>query len=135
MGLKEKKESQNFQDNVYPGLLEKITAAAKFSPEIEVKWETLAEDGKSHLYNECWTDIYFKPIINAFEAICADDMGADAVKEGVKKIVIHNEGNTSAQKWVSFDGGVITLNHAPASNAHDIDGRTKYLQSAIEDGL
>lgn len=138
MGLKEKRAQKEFIDNVFPGLEQELHTAVKFAVEIEVEWDKLSEDGSGHLYNECWPDVYFKPAIEAFNAITSDDMGAEALKESLKRIIITNEAGISlGSQWSEFSDGVLKLDHKPHTNVtgssyHD---RIKHLQKNLEDNL
>ena len=60
MGLTERRAAKDFQDKHYPQLLAEIKAVAGDVP-VEVMWEELAEAGYSHLYNDSWPELYFKP--------------------------------------------------------------------------
>ncbi len=88
----------------------------------------MAEDGYDHLYAEAFPKVYFQPATQAFEGICIDDMGKEAMQSSLKKIVIQNAGDiTSAPKWATFADGVLTLDHKPCSNIDYIDDRAKSL--------
>jgi hypothetical protein len=128
MGLIEKRAIKAFQDTKYPGLVTEINTIAGFPIEFEVKWDTMAVADYTHMYDEGFTKVYFTPVINAFKEITTDDLGKDALKATVKKIVIKNEGNIySAGYAYSFDNGVLTIDHEPFSNIDDIDQRSQEL--------
>ena len=136
MGLAERRVVKAFQDETYPALAKQVETAAGKEIDMEVKWDTLAEEGKSHLYQKCWPDVYFAPLIKALEGICIDDMGKEAIAEGLEKVVIQNEIKTgSPSKWASFENKVLTLDHLPATNVGQIDDRTQAVQKLLEDNL
>ncbi len=136
MGLAERRAVKAFQDTQYPELKRALDAAAGFGVEVEVNWETLAQDEMSHLYADAFPKVYFKPIIDAFQAICADQMGKDALKGSLKKIVICNVSNYwSPSSAVTFDGGTLKIDHEPCSNVDDIEERTKHIVSLLEKNL
>jgi len=136
MGLAERRATKDFQDNDLPALKARIEAACGVSLELDVAWEKLAEDEMSHLYKDAWTKVYFAPIAEAFEAICVDQMGKDAVKASVKKVVVTNEsGISNGERWASFEGGVLTLDHKPTSNIDYGQERTAGLVKVLEKGL
>ncbi len=136
MGLKEKRVVKEFQDEHYENYKKQVNEAAKFDVNMEVDWDSLAVEGSSHLYLECWPKVYFQPLIQALQLITADDMGAEALKESLKGIVIKNNSDCSnASRWCQFENGIITLDHKPTTNVDQIDDRAKALQSQLEDSL
>lgn len=136
MGLAEKRAMQNFQENVYPGILSDLNATAKFDLTIEIDWDSLALEGDSGLYDERWPMIYFTPLKEALSSICADEMGTNALKETLKKIEIKNtDGNYDSHKIAKFDGGVLTLDHCPKSNYLHGNARTSNIRETLESKL
>ena len=136
MGLKERRVGKEFQDSHYGGHRKAIEEALGFEVTIEVDWEALQVEDMSHLYVECWPKVYFTPLTEGFKTICADDMGKEALKEALKKIVITNQaGNSSGRSWVTFNEGVLKLDHKPTSNVDQIKERTEGLVSMLESSL
>jgi hypothetical protein len=136
MGLAERRAAKQFETSQFPQLKKKIDEAAHFEVPVEVKWETLATEGSSHLYEECWPKVYFKPLADAFSAICIDDMGRDALKGSLKKVIIQNTQDVSYSSYmVSFVDGVLTLDHLPTTNVDDVDDRKKAIQTKLESAL
>ena len=136
MGLAEKRVVKDFQDNHFPKFKGQVTDSAKFDVEIEVDWDKLAEPEYSHLYIECWEKVYFMPLVEALNSITADDMGAEALKESLKKIHITNETECSnSGRWATFEGGVLKLDHKPCTNVDQIKDRAAYTIKLLEDNL
>lgn len=139
MGLAEKRAAKEFQEKRYPGFKKEIDEAAGFEVPVEVKWEQLAEDGMVHLYDECWTKVYFRPLIDALKAITVDDMGKEALKESLKSILIRNEADNSygGDRIAKFDktSGVLAIDHKPFSNVDDYKDMKEGIQKTIEDSL
>ena len=92
MDLKQRRALKAFQENSYPELLKRIHEAAGFEVDVQVDWETICEPQSDHLYEECWTNVYFVPLAAALGEICKDDMGKEALKEQLKTIHITNTG-------------------------------------------
>ena len=133
MGLAERRAAKQFEDEVFPGLVKDIQAAAGFAVPVEVVWEGLMADGYDHMYGEAWPKVYFTPLIAALKKITIDEMGKGALKDGLKKILIQNtKGNYSGSSVAAFEGGVLTLDHEPMSNIDDIADRTKGIQKVLE---
>ena len=126
----------DFQTNQYPDLQSQVVAAAGFDVPLEVQWETLAAPGESHLYAESWPQVYFEPLIQGLKTVGGDKMGLDAIKAGLKKIVIQNTtGCYYGDRWATLQDGALTLDHEPLTNVALVDDRTKGLVKALEAGL
>jgi len=135
MGLAERRAIKDFQDNHLPKLQAEIHTAAGFPVPIEVTWDQLAVEGSSHLYQEAWTEIYFKPVIEALRQIGRDDMGREALKAGLKKVEFRNaSGYYSPSSAVTFQNGTLMIDHE-LSNVGDTNDRTKTAIEVMEKSL
>ncbi len=136
MGLAERRIVKAFQESAYENFLTAMKKVIGKDVEIDVAWDTLAEDGMSHLYEEAWPQVYFEPLIKALESICSDDMGKEAISESLEKVIIKNEeGISSPSSWSSFENGILNLDHKPTTNIHYIDDRAKAVQTLLENSL
>jgi len=136
MGLAEKRVIKSFQEGTFKELVKKINTVAGKKLAVEVDWDSLAEDGMSHLYEDSWSKVYFEPVITALTSVCADDMGKKAVAGNLNKIVIKNEaGNFSPRSFSNFENKILTLDHKPTSNIDDVKDRAEKLQEVLENGL
>src|SRR5688572_1287439 len=110
MGLLEKRALKTFQDDHYPKLTGEINTLAGYPIEFDVNWATLALDEKATIYEESFTKVYFTPLIDAIKEIATDEMGKEALKDALKKVVIKNEGgNVYGSNAYSFKEGVLTI--------------------------
>ena len=135
MGLAERRIVKSFQDGEFQELTKEANEAAGKTLKYEVNWEQLAEEESSHLYADSWPQIYFEPLIQALKDITADDMGKEAIKEGLETVVIRNqEGCYSPDCWANFTNKTLTLDHKLA-NVSEVDARAKELQATLENGL
>lgn len=135
MGLAEKRAIKEFEANIYPGLKQKIDTAAGFPVEIEVDWASLAKEEKYRdKWPEAWPKLYFQPIEDAFKGICSDDMGRDALKGALKKIVVQNTKDSYSSYWATFTDGVLVLDYM-FTNVGQIAERTQLLRDAVEEKL
>jgi hypothetical protein len=135
MGLAEKRVVKDFETNVYPGLKKQIDETAGFEVTVEVRWDTLAkDDGYTHLWKEGWPKIYFEPLVAALKSICADDLGRDALKGALKKIVIQNAKDSYSSYWSTFEDGVLTLDYQ-FTNVDEVQDRTNVLRETLEKAL
>ena len=135
MGLAERRAIKDFQDNHFPKLQAEIHAAAGFPVPVEVTWDQLATEGQSSMYVEAWTEIFFKPAIEALRRIGVDDMGKDALKAGLKKIEFRNaSGYYSSGSAITFQSGTLMIDHE-LSNVGDTSDRTKAAVELMEKSL
>ena len=136
MGLQEKRAVKAFQDDSYKKLTNEINTLAGYPIEFDVNWDTLAVEDRADLYEEGFTKVYFTPLINALKEIAADDMGKEALKDALKKVVIKNEGgHTYPPSAYSFKSGVLTIDHMPFGNIDDITDRSKVLGELLMKNL
>jgi hypothetical protein len=132
MGLLEKRALKTFQDENYQKLTSEINTLAGYPIEFDVKWPTLALDEKASIYEEGFTKVYFTPLIEAIKGIVTDDMGKEALKEALKKVVIKNEGDhVYGSNAYSFDAGVLTIDHQPFSNIDNVTERSMELSKLL----
>ena len=137
LALPERRAVKQYQDTKFPAEQKDIEAAAGFSVPLDVKWGAIAKPGgaENYLQDDYWTNIFFVPLAKALKQVTADEMGAKALKEKLKKIVITYDKDTAPvsvyDKGVTFEGGTLTINFEPFSNSGDIEARVK----SIADGL
>jgi hypothetical protein len=135
MGLAERRASKEFQDNDFPTLRNEIHELAGFPVPVEVSWDQLAVEGQTGYYKEAWTEIFFKPVIEALRQIGRDDMGKEALKSGLKKIEFRNSADAySPSSAITFQNGELVIDHK-LSNVGDTQDRTKYIIEIVEKGL
>jgi hypothetical protein len=136
VNLAERRIVHDFETNLFPGLKERVEKAAGFPIPLEVSWETLAVAGESRLYAECWSAIYFEPLIGALGYIGRDEMGHRALQSGLKKVVLQNvKGCVYGDCWATLVDVVLTLDHESLTNASDVESRTKGLIGVLESSL
>lgn len=121
MGLAERRSQKKFEEGSFVELKKEINNIIGSEIEFDVKWETIAlVDDWSHLFDEAWTNQYFKTLIGALNEIAIDEMGKEALQESLKKVVIQNtKGNYIAQNLASFKDNTLTLDHEPFTNIPD----------------
>jgi hypothetical protein len=138
MGLAERRAVQDIKDNHYPAWEKSIHEAAGFAVPVEMDWDSLAIPNETHLYLEAWPMVFIEPTVAALKDVARDDLGQHALKEGLKKITIkHNHDIYSGDvgRFVSFDEGVLALQHAAHTNINDVSDRTAGIVKALESGL
>ncbi len=134
MGLAERRATHEYQTHVFPDLKRQIDDAAGMEVPVEIDWDSLAEPNEVRLYDEYWTKIYFEPLIDALRTICADDMGKQAVKEGLKKVQIMNSREKYGRSAYTFENGVLNVDHK-LTNVDDKALRTETIVARLEEKL
>jgi hypothetical protein len=141
LGLPERRAIKEYQEAKLPELVKALQGAAKSEVTVEVDWNAVAipDKGANYLDDGFWTNIFFVPTTKALTAITVDAMGAEAVKEKLKKVVFTFKPDTAPASnyptGVQFADGVLTVNFRPYSNTDDVDERAKAIQSTLEAGL
>lgn len=136
MGLVERRAAKEYETKLFPQVKKEIDEAAGFEVPVEVKWDTLATEGDTHLYEANWSKVFFQPLIQALKGITFDDMGKEALKANLKKIEIQNRsGASSGNAMVAFDNGVLVLDHKPHINVDNVKERAQSIQKLLESKL
>src|SRR5215813_15662492 len=110
MGLNERRKIKELQDTTLPGRVKEIEEICGVPIPYEVDWDSLSDDleGLNFIDN-----LSCHRLNMALRVICQDDMGKEAVRDGLKKIKLKNVKDKSAMK-ITFDGGVLEMNCAYA---------------------
>lgn len=137
LGLPERRGIAAFEERVLPGLRAEVNEAAGFDLPIEIDWpnvvvEPLIGHGDKFTEPEVFTDVYFRPLIAALQTIGHDQMGRDALKEGLNRVVIRYK---PWEEGVVFENGVLTLQWRAWSNPEEVDRRTGEIVAALEQAL
>jgi hypothetical protein len=131
MGLVERRAAKIFAEGKYVQLKQEIDTAAGFEVEMVVNWESLAIEEYAHLYEEAFTQVYFRPLLGAIKAINIDDLGQEALKTGLKQVLLENTGSS----WPTFEAGVLTLPFDSVANLDAWSDRQQSIQNILEKGL
>ena len=110
MGLNERRKIKELQDVTFPGRVKEIEEICGKAIPYEVDWDSLADDAEGLNFID---NISCHRLNMALRVICQDDMGKQAVRDGLKKIKLKNVKDKSAMK-ISFDGGVLEMHCAYA---------------------
>ena len=126
MGLNERRKIKELQDTTFPGRVKEIEEICGKAIPYEVDWDSLADDleGLNFIDN-----LSCHRLNMALRVICQDNMGKEAVRDGLKLIKLKNVKDKSAMK-ISFDGGVLEMHCAYAQKT---DGM--YSDNAIRELL
>ncbi len=134
MGLAEKRAAAEFESTVYPEQKKLIDASAGFDVPIEVRWDTMMKQEKYvAMWRDAWPKLYFTPLVHVLQQIGIDQMGKDAIKETLKKVVIQDTKSSYSSQWAAFDKatGVLTLDHQ-FTNVDDVASRADTMRKVLE---
>lgn len=120
MGLNERRKIKELQETVFTGRVKEIEEICGKAIPYEVDWDSLADDAEGLNYID---NVSCHRLNMALRVICQDDMGKEAVRDGLKKIKLKNIKDAAAKK-LSFEGGTLEMECAYA----------KGLSGAFSDG-
>ena len=113
MGLEERRMIKELQEVTLPGRVKEIEEICGAPIPYEVDWASLADDkaGLNFLDN-----LSCHRLNMALRTICTDDMGKEAVREGLKKVKLVNV-KSNDDKKMTFEGGVLEMWPTPKAPA------------------
>ena len=138
MGLAERRALKEYQDQKFPAVKAALDEAAGFDVPLEVHWEKIAADGQASNYAKDYyfTETYFTPLTDALKQIGADEMGRDALKKGLKKVVVtHDPSTAPATNYKNgwpFKNGVLTINYEAGVNTQDPSAHQERVDALVD---
>src|SRR5206468_3196223 len=87
MGLAERRKIKELQDATFPERVKEIEEICGKAIPYEVDWESLADDAEGLNFID---NISCHRLNMALRTICIDDMGKEAVREGLRLIKLRN---------------------------------------------
>jgi len=110
MGLNERRKIKELQEQTLPEREKEIEEICGQAIPYDVDWASLEDDleGLNFLDN-----LSCHRLNMALRTICTDDMGKEAVRDGLKSIKLKNVPD-KARMSISFDGGVLEMHCAYA---------------------
>ncbi len=111
MGLNERRKVKELQDTTLPERVKEIAEICGKAIPYEVDWATIQDDaaGLNFLDN-----VSCHRLNMALRMICSDDMGKEAVRDGLSSIKLVNVKDKAAKK-LSFAAGVLEMQCAYAA--------------------
>ena len=110
MGLNERRKIKELQEVTLPGRVQEIQEICGKAIPYEVDWESLADDAEGLNFLD---NLSCHRLNMALRTICVDEMGREAVREGLKLIKLKNVKDKSAMQ-ITFDGGILEMHCAYA---------------------
>lgn len=118
MGLEERRRIKELQDVTLPGRVLEIEEICGVPVPYDVDWESLAGDaaGLNFLDN-----LSCHRLNMALRMICQDDMGKEAVRDGLKLVKLKNVADAASMS-MTFVGGVLEMQCAYAQGTSGMFG-------------
>jgi len=110
MGLNERRKIKELQETTLPGRVKEIEEICGKAIPYEVDWDSLADDAEGLNFLD---NISCHRLNMALRTICIDDMGKEAVREGLRLIKLKNVKDKAAMS-ISFAQGVLEMHCAYA---------------------
>src|SRR5262245_63964671 len=110
MGLNERRKIKELEETTLPGRVKEIEEICGKPIPYEVDWDSLSDDLEGLNFMD---NISCHRLNMALRTICIDDMGKEAVRDGLKLIKLKNVKDKSAMN-MTFDGGVLEMHCAYA---------------------
>src|SRR4051812_24394559 len=110
MGLNERRKIKELQDVTFPGRVKEIEEICGKAIPYDVDWESLADDAEGLNFID---NISCHRLNMALRVICADDVGKEAIRDGLKTIKLKNVKGKSTMK-MTFEGGTLEMHCAYA---------------------
>ena len=122
MGLNERRKIQELQERVLPGRVKEIEEISGKPIPYEVDWESFDTfEALNFLDNTSCHRVNM-----ALRVICQDDMGKQAVREGLKLIKLKNVKDKAAMK-LTFEAGVLEMHNVHAEHIYPSDNQIREL--------
>lgn len=118
MGLNERRKMKELQETILPGRVKEIEEICGKSIPYEVDWDSIKDDGEALNFLD---NISCHRLNMALRMICMDDMGKEAVRDGLKLVKLKNVKDKSAMQ-ISFKAGVLEMHCAYARGADGMFG-------------
>jgi hypothetical protein len=110
MGLNERRKIKELQESTLPGRVKEIEEICGKPIPYEVDWDSLADDAEALNFLD---NISCHRLNMALRTICIDDMGKEAVREGLRLIKLKNVKDKGDMN-ISFNDGVLEMHCAYA---------------------
>jgi len=126
MGLAERRKIKELTETTIPERERELLEITGSPIRYEIDWDSLANDAEGLNFVD---NISCHRLNMALRVICADELGREAVRDGLKLVKLANVA-TPAQMSIAFSGGVLEMHCAYAQRT---DGM--YSDGAIRDVL
>lgn len=109
---------KELQEVTFPGRVHEIADICGSPIPYEVDWNSLSDDSEALTFID---NLSCHRLNMALRVICQDDLGKEAVRDGLKLIKLKNV-KTIAEKSLTFSGGVLEMHCAYALHSDGMFG-------------
>lgn len=129
MGLNERRKVKELQDIIFPGRVKEIEEICGAPIPYEVDWESVADDPGALNFID---NVSCHRLNMALRMICQDEMGKDAVRDGLKRVKLRNVKDQPSA--ISFQAGTLEMHcdYGVGAGAIISDGE---IRQVLEKGL
>lgn len=127
MGLEERRKIKELQEVTIPGRVKEIEEICGKAIPYEVDWASLADDAEGLKFLD---NISCHRLNMALRSICMDDLGREAVREGLNLIRLKNVKSRDAM-LLAFDGGVLDMHCAYALRTDGMFSDTEIQEALV----
>ena len=118
MGLNERRKIEELKTVTFPGRVKEIEEICGKAIPYDVDWQSLADDAPGLNFID---NLSCHRLNMALRVICCDEMGKEAVREGLKQVKLKNVKDV-AEKRMTFEGGVLEMHCAYAQGTAGMHG-------------
>jgi hypothetical protein len=130
MGLEERRRVKELQDVTLPGRVSEIAEICGAPIPYEVDWDSIKDDATALNFLD---NASCHRLNMALRTICRDEMGKEAVRDGLKLVKLKNV-KTPAEMSVKFAGGTLEMHCAYALGASGMISDNQ-IQDVLMKGL
>src|SRR5215813_9927183 len=124
MGLTERRKIKELQETTLPGRVKEIEEICGKPIPYEVDWNSLANDLEALNFID---NISCHRLNMALRVICMDEMGKEAVRDGLKLVRLANVKEKADMK-IAFSGGTLEMHCAYAQRTDGMFGDDEIRQ-------
>ena len=110
MGLNERRKIKELQETTFPERVKEIEEICGAAIPYEVDWDSLKDDMEALNFID---NLSCHRLNMALRVICQDELGKEAVRDGLKQIKLKNV-KTKGEMSIAFSGGVLEMHCAYA---------------------
>jgi hypothetical protein len=127
MGLEERRRIKELQEVTLPGRVKEIEEICGKAVPYEVDWASLADDAEGLNFLD---NISCHRLNMALRTICVDDLGREAVREGLSLVRLKNVKSRDEMR-MTFEGGVLEMHCAYALRTDGMFGDNEIRQALL----
>ena len=128
MGLNERRKIKELQETVRPGRVKEIEEICGAPIPYEVDWDSLADDMEGLNFMD---NLSCHRLNMALRSLCQDDMGKEAVRDGIKLVKLKNV-KTKPEVSMTFESGVLEMHCAYALRTDGMIGDNEIYQLLVK---